>query len=91
MKRISLLTMSVAALLVAGSAAYAQEATTRGGADSVAPSTRQNSPATGAFTNPGANTNTMGRTTSGQGAVMEDRMQKPMKKGSKARKSQMRR
>jgi hypothetical protein len=79
MKRISILAISLSALLLAGSA-YAQDATTRGGAQSTVPSTKQNSPATGAMTAPGANTNTSGSaTTSGQSGTMApaDKMEKP--------------
>jgi hypothetical protein len=44
-------------LAIISTVALAQDATTRGGATSAAPSTQQNSPNTGPTTNPGANTN----------------------------------
>jgi hypothetical protein len=48
-----LVTIATASMMFAG-AALAQDATTRGGAESSMPSTRQNSPATGTSTqNPG--------------------------------------
>jgi hypothetical protein len=51
-------------LAVICTAALAQDATTRGGATSAAPSTHQNSPATGPTTNPGANSNVDGGSSS---------------------------
>jgi hypothetical protein len=66
MKRLSII--AAATMLLAGTA-IAQDATTRGGAKSAVPSTKQNSPATGAMTAPGANTNT---TTSGSGTMTKE-------------------
>jgi hypothetical protein len=65
MKRTSVLALTLSTLLLAGSA-YAQEGTTRGGAQSGQPSTKQNSPATSQTT--GVNSQT-GGATSGQGAT----------------------
>ena len=48
-----LLSLTTAVVLIAGSA-VAQDATTRGGAESSMPSTRQNSPATGETTDKAA-------------------------------------
>ena len=76
MKKLSMI--AAATMLLAGTA-IAQDATTRGGAQSSVPSTKQNSPATGAMTAPGANTNTTVQgSTSGSGMTKEsDSMQRP--------------
>ena len=57
-----LLSITTAAVLIAGSA-MAQDATTRGGAASSMPSTGQNSPATGETTDKGAMNSTKGAAT----------------------------
>jgi hypothetical protein len=81
MKKLSMI--AAATMLLAGTA-IAQDATTRGGAQSSVPSTKQNSPATGAMTAPGANTNTTVQgsasgSTSGSGSMTKepDSMQRP--------------
>lgn len=88
MKRTSsLLTATAASVLLLAGSAMAQDATTRGGAKSAEPSTRQNSPATGAMTAPGANTNTTGSATSGAAMDKSDGMTKD-KMDSKAKQKQ---
>jgi hypothetical protein len=80
MKRTSVVALTLSTLLLAGSA-YAQEGTTRGGAQSGMPSTKQNSPATSQTT--GVNSQTGGAQTSGQAAgqgQMDDKAKKDMKK-----------